>query len=577
MTNKFLEKLTNRMKELGEVKTMSDWVCQNTTIKGKPFSVDGSHLFQKAILDDMHPNLCVKKVAQVGLSEVSIRKAIAFIVRNPGTSVIYSYPDINMKKDNSQTRFKPITDTDFPTPRGMNEVRNTDLYQIGQSFLHLAANVESDATSTPADMIINDEYDLSNQEILALFNSRLQHSSFKIKQGFSTPTFTNFGISLEYESSDQREFMCKCPHCGHWQIPKYDLKNVYISNLPKEVEDLKRGINLQLASTLDLDNAFVCCEKCRKRLDLTNPEYREWVARFPERIHSRGYWVRPFSSDLLSVKYIVMTMADYIKKDKIRRGVNTLLGEEYFDRNSRLEIGDIKQCLVCQDKPEVGKEFPCYLGCDFGETCHMVISDGIDTVFEFRAFNNKDVDKVFEEVFSKYKIVCGALDRHPFIPTVNALRDKYSGIIYPVVYGSKKEVEPRREADQTISFYNINRTSALDYIQTKVNSHSLKIHGYGTYESVVCEHLRDMWREDFPDKEPVWNKMNGNDHFFHAMAYSFVARKIKYVEGLSDNNERHDCMTLIGPNTEDSKKTLYTEHLFGYNDNNMNNITRRRW
>ena len=76
MTNKFLEKLANRVKELGEVKTMSDWVCQNTTIKGKPFSVDGSHLFQKAILDDMHPNLCVKKVAQVGLSEVSIRKAI---------------------------------------------------------------------------------------------------------------------------------------------------------------------------------------------------------------------------------------------------------------------------------------------------------------------------------------------------------------------------------------------------------------------------------------------------------------------------------------------------------------------
>ena len=131
-----------------------------------------------------------------------------------------------MKKRNSQTRFKPIFDRDFALERGSTQIRNNDIMQLGNSFLYVSANVESDATSTPVDMIINDEYDLSDQEFLALVNSRIQHSSFKIKQGFSTPTFDNYGISLEYSTSDQREFWCQCPHCNHWQIPMYNFPTI---------------------------------------------------------------------------------------------------------------------------------------------------------------------------------------------------------------------------------------------------------------------------------------------------------------------------------------------------------------
>lgn len=572
--NKFFENLQNKIEQSKKVESVSDWVCANTTRSGKPFSVSGSHLFQKAILDDMHPNLCVKKLSQVGITEVSVRKAIAFLVRNPGTSAIYSYPDLMMKKSNSQTRFKPIFDYDFPSPRGLNEIRNTELYQVGQSFLHLAGNVESDATSTPADIVINDEYDLSDPDIIALFNSRLQHSTFKIKQGFSTPTFSGYGIALEYESSDQREFFCKCPHCGHWQVPLYDLKNVYIPNLPDRVQDLKLDIDFTLATTLDLDNAYVCCEKCRKRLELTNPELREWVAKYPERIHSRGYWVRPFSSDLLSIKNLVTTMADYIRKDKVRRGVNTLLGEEYTDRNSRLEASDIEACIGQPLPPKVGKEVGCYLGCDFGETCHMVISDGENTVFEYKAFNNKDVDEVFDEVMKKYNIVCGALDRHPFIPTVNALRDRYPGVIFPVVYGIGKDAEERKQVDGKTDFYNINRTAALDYIQTKINKHQMRMHGYGIYKSTIREHLRDMFRDEVPDKEPVWRKMNGNDHFFHAMAYSFVAKKIKYATEYAQYHEPdpREFFMISG-----EKLNLYNDNILGYSNNKSSNSRIRRW
>lgn len=46
---------------------MSEWICRNTTLRGVPFSFR-KFPFQKQIVDDMHPNLCVTKISQVGLA-----------------------------------------------------------------------------------------------------------------------------------------------------------------------------------------------------------------------------------------------------------------------------------------------------------------------------------------------------------------------------------------------------------------------------------------------------------------------------------------------------------------------------
>lgn len=41
-----------------------------------------------------------------------------------------------------------------------------------------------------------------------------------------------------------------------------------------------------------------------------------------------------------------------------------------------------------------------------------------------------------------------------------------------------------------------------------------------------------MAREDVPGKQPEWVKLNGNDHYFHALGYALLANQIKYVAGL---------------------------------------------
>ena len=570
--NEFLERLKSRIIEGRTNKSIGDWVCENTTFgNGKHFSFT-RHKFQKDILNDMHPNMCVKKLSQMGITEISIRKSIAFLSRNPGTNVLYTFPDINMKKRNSQTRFKPIFDRDFALERGSTQIRNNDIMQLGNSFLYVSANVESDATSTPVDMIINDEYDLSDQEFLALVNSRIQHSSFKIKQGFSTPTFDNYGISLEYSTSDQREFWCQCPHCNHWQIPMYNLDNVYIPNLPDSVADLRTDIDPTLAASLDLDNAYVKCAKCGKPLDLGDDAKREWVAKYPERTHSRGYWIRPFSSDLLSIKYLVTTMADFVKKDQIRRGVNTVLGEEYADKNARLELKDIVECTQDSRILDISKDKPCFVGIDLGVNCHLVISTNESDVVLFEVVQFDRLLDRLKELDEKYNIVCGAIDRHPQIILSNMVRDWSEKRIYPVVYGQNRDVEPHTELDGNIDYYTINRTNDLDTIKDLINTHKMKFYGYGNLKSTIIEHLRDMFRDDGEDgAQPRWKKLTGNDHFFHALGYSFVARKMWNVINMTGEIEDRCCIDLVGVS---DKNSLYNDNLLSY-DNNKNRI--RRW
>lgn len=558
--NPYLQALAEKVIRQKTDSDMAEWVCNNTTLAGGPFSLKNRG-YQRAVLADMHPNLCCKKLSQIGMTECQIRKALGFMVMNPGTRVLYTFPTKILKDNNSAPRIRPIFDTDFP---GQGDIRNNNILQIGSSFLYISGGSESDVTSTPVDMILNDEIDLGTSEFYALANSRLQASVYQIKQSFSTPTFENFGISADYNSSDQREYFVKCPHCNEWQVPLYDLESVYIPKLPKFIQRLT-DIKEDVAVGLDYDNSCVVCKKCRHPLDLSDDAIREWVPTYPSREHHRGYQIRPFSTNLLSIKYLVMTMADCIKRGQIRRGYNTVLGEEYKEGDARIDVKAIKKCFKSQVVPEVSPDKPVYIGIDEGLTCHIVLyTDGAAFAF-IRVIYDQLLSKV-KELDKKYNIVAGAIDRYPYTPLSNDIRDMTEGRIQPVVYGGQKIAEPKHEQDKAISFYMCNRTHALDAVKSKIVNGEVDFYGYYDQEELITEHLQDMAREDVPGKQPEWVKLNGNDHYFHAFGYALLAKQIKYVVGLGLKNEDRTIISLTGPeeNYKNKDKMKDRSNLCGY-------------
>lgn len=526
--------------------SMSEWIEKNTTLKKRPFSFKG-YEFQRKIVDDMHPDLHVVKISQVGLTEVQIRKALAFLVRNRGTNLIFSLPDENMFSRVSKARVKPIVNEDkvFNTPEDVHNkaVRSTELMQFGQSFLYLVPAIESAATSISADVVMNDEVDLSDQKMISLFASRLQGSKFKISQKFSTPSFPSYGVDLNFQTSDQHMYLCRCEKCNHYNHPEFNHDFVHLPGMPdvKELTDITQDFEDQL----DFANAYIMCEKCGHPLDLDNPALREWVPKFPNRINTRGYRITPFVNANLNLQYIMKSLWSYQKNEHVRGFHNTVLGVPYSDGNIQIPIADILASFTNMSlAPPLNSYADLWVGVDMGQVCHVTIGAGPNAEnLEAISFYQVRVDEIVKHladlVENNPNIRFGCVDRHPYEPTARDIFMATKGKIIPTEYRGAKEIHIVKDAYDEPSHIQVNHTTFLDNLATKIRKRKFPMSGYGYQKHVLQEHLRDMVREEEPGKEAHWTKLHGNDHYFHSTAFMAIAPKVREVmEFKSDSDKR---------------------------------------
>ena len=550
MSNQYITELhrmlINRYSVESKGMTTGEWLIANTTVRGKPFDFN-KYEFQRQICDDLHPNMDVLKISQVGLTEIQQRKALAFCVRNPGVTGIFSLPNEKMYRKFAQTRLKPTIEDNkvFRPPTEGDPVKSIDTVQLGRSFLHVVNATEGSATATPADFIFTDEVDLSDQKALALFSSRLQNSEYKIKQRFSTPTWLGYGIDSGYSVSDQREFFCRCPSCNHWQVPLFSQAFVHIPGLSSSIDFI--DINDETMHALKLEDAFVKCEKCGTPLDLDSTS-REWVAKFPSRQDARGYRVRPFSSARISIPYIVTELLSYKRRDFIRGWHNTVNGEPYTDARARLDEAQIKKCMGSAQPPEISSSEPIGVGIDIGQTCHAVRGRmrGPDVhVFEFRSFHVNELESFIKETEENFNLFTGSTDRFPYTPTSEAVRHQTSGKVMPVEYRGSAELAPIKSVEDVITHWQADRTKLLDNLAKRIREKSIHFEGYGLQQTIVISHLRDQIREEDPEKPARWVKLTGVDHYSHALAFLLAGFRIRQIEAnLTEKEVRQEL--LIG-------------------------------
>ena len=530
MVNPYLKdfrvQVKSRFAEDSDTMTYSQWIEKNTTFKKRPFSFKG-YEFQRQIVDDMSTNMSVIKCSQIGLTEVQMRKFAAFLARNVAVSGIFTLPNDDMYRRVSTTRFAPVVNGEKVFNLGFEKpIRRMDLYQVNQSFGYFVGNKESDATSINADLLFHDEVDLSNQEMLGLFQSRLQGSDIRITQGFSTPTFEGFGVDATYRTSDQHEYMAKCSHCNSWNIPEFTPKHVIIPGFPSDLNDLTE-IDADIASRLSLSEAYVQCQTCHRPLNLHDPELRQWVPRFAGR-RGRGYRVTPFCTPRITIEYMVDQLIQYKQKDAMRRFYNTVLGMPYNDSNARLSEPEIRAIMDGSAVPQHGK-VPIMVGIDMGITCHMVImalGQEVPTIIGWRQVIATNLIDELKTLMRDYDLIGGCIDRNPYTPLAEEIRDLTDQRIIPVEYANSvlaPAVNIKKTELDELSHIQANRTIMLDAVVGAVRKRRIRFAGYGSHEALIVQHLRDMVRIEEPDTSAIWQKLTGNDHFFHALAYVMFA------------------------------------------------------
>lgn len=551
------EQLASRYSIDSQTMLMGDWIQKNTRLKGVPFNFN-RYPFQKKIADDMHTNLACIKCSQIGLTEVQLRKAVGFASRNNSVNIGYSLPDKTLRDVASNTRLKAIIESNrIFTPAGMQMIRSVETKQINNSYIHMMIATETKAFSIPLDVLLIDELDLTNEEVAVLLNSRLQNSDMAMKQAFSTPTFADFGIDKAYNASDQHEYMVRCQCCNTWQTPIFDDEFVKIPGLALGTK--VREITEAMLPELDLVNAGVHCNKCGAELDLNNAEHRAWVPKHPERSqHARGYRVSPFSTGRLGVGYVVQQLISYSGNNFQRGWYNSVLGEVYKDDNIQLSEAIIRAAFGEAFSSEIDPTTPLFVGIDVGKRCHVTLGTECPTrgyrVLKFDIVPAENIVTYVTELCENYNVIAGGMDRFPYTPTAMDVFRASGGKIWPINYTqaeemkrvTEKDEDDAKEALSLDTYMKANRTMLLDSAAQAFRDQKLRLDGYLTFEKDLIKHMRNMVRDQQPEKQAVWKKLNPADHFFHSIGFFiFSVRMAEYLKSLGEPEEQRTVAMLM--------------------------------
>lgn len=516
----FVSEMQGRYGMLEHGLSNADWIQKNTKINGVNFSVH-DHEFQEKIMNDQATHQVIKKCSQVGLTEIVVRVALAFLVRNQGTTTIMTQPTRTMALNFSTTRVQDIIE-ESPLIRNLldRKVDSKELKALGKSYLYIKGTKgSSSAISVPADMILTDEYDFSDLAVVGKYNSRLSHSKYKLIKRFSTPTIPNFAISKEFAQSTQQHYLMKCPHCNHWN--EHDFFTDVVVLHPKYKDVRPEDINIDDLVDIGPDQVQMLCQKCRRPLQYHDYTAREWVAKHPSRYIS-GYQVRPWNTATQRPFDLLRSREDY---ELYSDWVNFGLGEDYIDANQIFDINKIVEA-------KIGLGMPIFIGIDFGKDCWVVT--GYKEYDTNRVIVNRKVKvsehKVkdyIEEIIRNEFVVGMILDALPQTKLSADIRDLLPNAAYTAYYSdNQKDYYQIKGNEEDIT---ISRTQLFD----KVLSIKELVVQADENTDLYKEHMQGMVKQRLKDdviESERYVKVKA-DHWLHATGYMYCA--IDVFEGSS--------------------------------------------
>lgn len=517
-----------------------EWIAEKTRIAGEPYSfVD--HEYQFRILKDQSKVKVVRKCSQIGLTEVSIREAIALLNILNGRTAIYTMPTAGFAANFSKTRVNPIVDgSEYLKETVDRNVDSVEVKRFNDSFLYIKGTVGAAASiSVPADFLVHDELDFSDLQVVSNYESRLTHSKYKLKRYFSTPTVDGYGISALFDKSRRYWSMVKCDHCGHRFVPNY-FEHVRIPGFDKALQELDK----KALTRLNPDAAALHCPKCDKVPSL-QIEHREWVLENPDdNYEAVGYQVQPFDApNIVTIPDLIRASTNY---ERYADFINFNLGLPAEDAESCFSYAELQAMFV---QGEMSVPHSVVVGIDVGKTCHMMVGfqDHQNHLFGVKTqmvpFHK--LDTVLDELRRRHYVQAMVMDSQPYADLLLRLQQQH-----PNLYGARY-VESRKIGTYSLNYRDadeesgqeqlrevvINRNLALDSLMNMVRNGQVHL---TTDEnmSLIISHMQDMKRikEFGADKELIFRWRKGaskNDHFHHALLYLMIASKLSEVGGSS--------------------------------------------
>lgn len=522
---------------------LARWIEKNTFINGKPFSFAG-HEYQERILGDESKEIVIRKSAQTGISEMSMRMSLGLVMIMPGAfRVGYTFPTASFAANYAKTRFASIVQGSPLLRAAISsediDSADTKTFGPGKEIYFKGAATGNAAISTTLDMLIHDEVSFSDQEILGDYHSRLIHSAYKWKVKLSTPTFPGDPIDEAFKASRRHWNLCRCHHCAHTFVPDY-YEHVKIPGFDKHLDEISRE-NLH---TIRYDEAQMLCPACGRPVSLM-PEHRLWVCENPDdRYIAAGYQVQPFDAPtVVTLPDLIIASTSYANKSKFKQ---FSLGRPAEDAESGLTEADLNAAGV----EMVTSPFTTHvMGIDLGLICHFTIGS-VDADGRTGAVYRERVPLAkFRERYwalkAKYRVTIVVSDIQPYTDLIlgmSAEDPNLFGASYVTRNGLELFDVKTREEDPDAALLgvkqvHVNRNAMFDHILAEFRAGRVWV-AKGDDWDLFKVHMQDMKRAAATLRNgeftSMWQKSSkGNDHYHHSMLYMFVASMMRGVAAQS--------------------------------------------
>lgn len=253
-------------------KNVVDWMdVENIkNEKGEPMEFK-KHKFLLQVYLDEAQKLVVMKPAQIGMTTLEMLKN-HYDAKVKKLDIIYTLPtdgDVRVMVGGKTNRI--IANN----PCMLMDVADKDsveVKKVGGNMIYFRGTwTKKAAMMTPADRVVHDEVDSSKLDIIADYQARLQHSTWKETHIFSHPSLPETGVHAYYKQSDQKHWFVKCRYCNHWQYLSWNTED------PSKM-------------SVCLERKIYQCKKCKKEITDNDRREGQWVPKYKNKKWS-GYWM----------------------------------------------------------------------------------------------------------------------------------------------------------------------------------------------------------------------------------------------------------------------------------------------
>ena len=455
------------------------------------------HAFMYDMYNDMAPLQVWLKPPQIGATVAQILKTL-YCAHKKEWDIIYTLPTAADVHDMAGGKINRIIAQNPVLSQWVKDHDTVDQKAVGKNIIYYRGTFTSKAAMmVSSDLNVHDEVDASDASVIAQYETRLQAKADGRRWYFSHPSISGFGVDIQWQKSDKKEWSITCPHCKKEQI-------------------------LTWPHNIDQATKTYVCEACR---GILSDDVRRSGVWKPTAVGEySGYHTSQLMCPWITAEKIVNDFYDPTKDAQYFS--NYVLGLPYVASENKISSETVLKNVV----PAVNaQEDRIIIGVDTGLPIHFTImnKDGVFYYGKCKSASEGDPYVELEGFLKRWPNSILVSDQGGDLVGIRTLQAKYTGRVFLCYYQKDRKTKDmiRWGGETDPGVVKVDRNRMIQMIVEQMRDVGrIRLNGSVEDWKLFASHFDNIFRtvKETPfGAEYIWER-NGPDHFVHALLYGLV-------------------------------------------------------